>query len=72
VPAVFGVCLIGGLVLGAVDLGDRQTALIEVIFGLLLVFVLAATMRRRILAYGLCAPLSGLGFLAFLAAGFGR
>ena len=51
---------------------DRQTALIEAILGLLIVFILARTKRRRVIAYGLCVPLSGLGFLAFLAAGFGQ
>jgi Family of unknown function (DUF6518) len=51
---------------------DRQTALIEAILGLLIVLLLARTKRRRVIAYGLSVPLSGLGFLAFLAAGFGE
>jgi hypothetical protein len=51
---------------------DRQTALIETILGLLIVFTLARDKRRRMIAYGLCLPLSGLGFLAYLAAGFGQ
>jgi hypothetical protein len=51
---------------------DRQTALIEAILGLLIVFTLARTRRPRVIAYGLCMPLSGLGFLAFLGAGFGQ
>jgi hypothetical protein len=66
------VYLYRGAGVGANRSDDRQTALIEAILGLVLVLILARTKGRRVVALGLCVPLSGLGFLAFLAAGFGR
>lgn len=56
---------------GADRADDRQTALIEVILGLLIVVVVARGRTRRLLACAICVPLSLLGFIAFLVVGFG-